>query len=449
MYTDLEKRNIFENVNLGFEFEFFSPVKRESLAQVFEKALLRKVIWTDQYKSQIPVNESQFKIEADFSGGFKMHKLVTASLPYSEGVNVLFRTMNAISEHGFTTDRCGLVIKMSFNSKELGMKHTFENLNVLKFVLNLDEAKIYNLWPNSLNKTQKPFRGSVNFIYPKNKFIAETTLAYKPDPTQFQIPQSKYFGLNFKKLAEGYLEIRYAGGKDYQTKKSQAVDLVNYLAELSHAVLENNFEYTLAEKQTIVSILENHKKISAAIKTPQKFRDSFPNLSLYVDLRSELPILEANYDAIKDKLFELIAMGNIESGIINYDTQTQKVQIKEAKINKGFGIKGVELFNCIIEGEVSECLLYGCKVKSSMIKESQIYTNNEIRHSILKNCSFQRDGVNLIAGSYLDIKPENHIFAELKECIVKSGTLSYNSVADNKTEFVMRHAGQTDTSSNK
>jgi hypothetical protein len=365
-----------------------------------------------------------------------MHELATGMLPYSEAVNVLFRTMNLIAENGFTTDRCGLHIKMSFDKKALGLRHGLENMNTLKFILNLDEAKVYDLWPSALNKTQKPYKGSVSFIYPKNRFIAETTLAVKPDPTQFQIPQSKYFGLNFQKLTEGYLDVRYAGGQGYQDKKAQAVELINYLAELSYSVLEKNNEYTLAEKQQVSSILERQKSTLLAIKTPQNFRASFPNIGMYVDLRSDMPIIEANYENLKEKLFELIAFGNLKSGVINYDTNTKKIQVKDAKLKEGFGISGVELFNCIIEGEVTDCLIYGCKLKSSLIRESVIHSNNEIRHSLLKNCSFQRDGVNLIAGSYLDIKSENPIFAELKECIVRSGTLSYNSVADNKTEFV-------------
>jgi len=437
MYNDLSKRHIFENTKLGFEFEFFSPITRENLASLFEKALGRKVIWTNSYKSDIPVTESQFKLEADFSGGFKMHELVTAPLPYSEAVNVLFRAMNIIAENGFTSDRCGLHINLSFDKQQSGLPVSLENLNTLKFILNLDEAKVYDLWPSALNKTQKPYKGSVNFIYPKNKFIAETTLSVKPDPTQFNIPQSKYFGLNFLKLAEGYLEIRYAGGTDYQTKKSEAVQLINYLTELTYSVLENNSSYTLTEKQQISKILEKQKSTLLAVKSPQNLRAAYPNINLYVDLHADQQIVEANFANLKDSLFDMIAFGNLRSGVVNYDTTTKRIQIKDARLKEGFGINGVDLFNCVIEGEVSNCLLYGCKVKSSLIKESMIHTNNEIRHSLVKNCSFQRDGVNLIAGSYLDIKAEHPIFAELKECIVRSGTLSYNSTADSKTEFIV------------
>jgi hypothetical protein len=437
MYNDLSKRHIFENARLGFEFEFFSPINRENLAALFEKALGRKIVWSNSYKSGIPVTESQFKLEADFSGGFKMHELVTAPLPYSEAVNVMFRAMNIIAENGFTSDRCGLHINLSFDKESINLPISLENLNTLKFILNLDEAKVYELWPNALNKTQKPYKGSVNFIYPKNKFIAETALHIKPDPTQFNIPQSKYFGLNFSKLAEGYLEIRYAGGTNYQTKKSEAVQLINYLTELTYSTLENNSNYSLAEKQQISKILEKQKETLLAVKSFENLKKAYPNIKVAVDLLSDKPIIESNFANLKDSLFDMIAFGNLKSGIVNYDTSTKRIQVKDARLKDGFGINGVDLFNCIIEGEVTNCLLHSCKIKSSLIKESVIYTNNEIRHSLLKNCSFHRDGANVIAGSYLDIKAEHPIFAELRECIVRSGTLSYNSVADSKTEFIV------------
>jgi len=437
MYNDLSKRHIFESAQLGFEFEFFSPITRENLAQIFEKAVGRSVVWSDSYKSNIPVTESQFKLEADFSGGFKMHEFVTAPLPYAEAVNVLFRAMNVIAENGFTTDRCGLHINLSFDKKSAGLPISLENLNTLKFILNLDEAKIYEMWPSALNKTQKPYKGSINFIYPKNKFIAETALTLKPDPTQFNIPQSKYFGLNFAKLAEGYLEIRYAGGKEYQTKKSEAVQLINYLTELAYAVLENNSQYSLLEKQQISKILEKQKATLLALKSPQNLKEGYPGINLYVDLQANVKVIEANFANLKDPLFNLIAFGNLKSGVVNYDTETKRIQVKDSRIKEGFNITGVDLFNCIIEGEVSNCLLYGCKIKSSLISECIIHTNNEIRHSLIKNCSFQRDGSNVIASSYLDIHAKHPIFAELRECVVRSGTLSYNSTADSKTEFII------------
>jgi len=445
MYNDLSKTHIFENVKLGFEFEFFSPISRVDLAKIFENSLGRTVIASNQYKSGIPVTESQFKLEADFSGGFKMHEFVTAPLPYAEAVNILFRTMNIISENGFTTDRCGLHINLSIDEKSAGLGTTIENLNTLKFILNLNESQIYEWWPSALNKTQKPYKGSVNFIYPKNKFIAETTLSHKPDPTQFKIPQSKYFGLNFSKLTEGYLEIRYAGGKDYQTKKSETVQLINYMTELVYETLANNSQYSLIERQQILKILEKQRVVLRSLKSPQNFRDAHPNINLFVDLHSDMQIIEANFANLKDQLFDLIAFGNVKSGVVNYDTETRRIQLKDAKIKEGFGINGIDLFNCIIEGEVTNSLLYGCKVKSSLIKESVIHTNNEIRHSLIKNCSFQRDGINLIAGCYLDIQPAHHIVAELRECIVRSGTLSYNSIADSKTEFILADGSSINT----
>ena len=64
MYTDINKRNLFENVNLGFEFEFFSPTSRKELSEKLTKYLGKKVEWSESYHSRqnmdLPVKELEF-----------------------------------------------------------------------------------------------------------------------------------------------------------------------------------------------------------------------------------------------------------------------------------------------------------------------------------------------------------------------------------------------------
>ena len=71
---------------------------------------------------------------------------------------------------------------------------------------------------------------------------------------------------------------------------------------------------------------------------------------------------------------------------------------------------------------------------------SNFINRNDIRYSYLKECSFQRDGENRIELTYIKSKPENIIFGDLKECIVRSGTVDINSKVDSKTEFIEKMA---------
>ena len=438
MYKDLTKSKIFDNVNLGFEFEFFSPIPREELAEKLKTALNKDIAWTDEYRSDLPVSRDQFKLEADFSGGFKMNELVTGVMPYSEAIHIMYKVMNFIDENGFTTDRTGLHINLSFNEFDMGLTERLENLNVFKCILSLNEEKIFEMWPSAKSRTQRIYKNSVLNIYPKTKFIAEKSLLYSgpANPSNFNLPHSKYFGLNFTKLSNNYLEVRYAGGEGYQNKRKESVDLINYIAESLYSVLQTNNEYSVNETRKINDILKVHTDLINSVKTFEGFKRSYPELELYIDLRDDPRIVEANYANVKEKIFELITTGNLRKGLINYDTSAQRLQLKDSKLKEGFSINNIDFINCSIEGEITNCNLFGSKVRSSHIRECRIITGNDIRYCYIKNCQFERDGVNRIDLTYIKSKPEYPIYADLNECIIRSGTLGLNCKVDSKTEFI-------------
>jgi hypothetical protein len=386
----------------------------------------------------MPVAENDFKIEPDFSGGFKMNELVTGVMPYNEAIHVLFKVFNFINEHGFTTERTGIHINISFNEFDLGLTEKLQSLNVFKYILNLNEAKIFEMWPSAKSRMQKIYKNSVLNIYPKNKFIAETSLnyAYPSSPLDFKLPHAKYFGLNFTKLSNNYLEVRYAGGAKYEDKKKDAVELINYMAESLYETLKENNTYSANDTRRISEILTRHKNLLTAVKTYENFTKAYPEIELYIDLRDDPRIVESNYSNVKEKLFELITTGNLKKGIVNYDTHTNRIQIKDARLKESFSVNGVDFINCSIEGEITNCVLYGCKVRSSHIRESKIITGNDIRYSYIKYCTFERDSNNRIDLSYIKSEPGSLIYGDLNECIIRSGTVGLSCRVDSKTEFL-------------
>jgi hypothetical protein len=294
------------------------------------------------------------------------------------------------------------------------------------------------MWPSAKSRMQKIYKNSVLNIYPKSKFISEASLNYAgpSSPLDFNLPHSKYYGLNFTKLPENYLEVRYAGGKGYTEKKKETTELINYIAESLYSTLQENDKYTQLETQKISDILKKHKEILESVKSYESFVRTYPSIELYSDLRNDPRIVEANYPNMKETLFELITLGNLKKGIVNYDTNIKRVQVKDATLKESFSIKGIDFINCSIEGEITDCRLLKCKVRSSHIKECQILNGNDIRYSYVKRCPFLRDGNNRIDLSYINNSKDHPIYAELTECIVRSGTVGMNCKVDNKTEFI-------------
>lgn len=438
MYKDLNSKKLFDNVNLGFEFEFFSPISREELAEQLSQILGKNVISTNEYGSDIPVSYTDFKIEPDFSGGFKMNELITGVMPYNEAIHVMYKVMNFIDENGFTTDRTGMHINISLNEFDLGLRERLQNLNVFKYILRLDEAKIFEMWPSAKSRMQKIYKNSVTNIYPKNKFLSETSISYAApnSPLDFMYPQSKYFGLNFEKLREGYLEVRYAGGPDYQLKRTSATDLINYIAESLQETLSSNYSYSIDEQRKITDIIKHQRQVIQSVKTYENFIKDYPKIELYVDLMDDPRIIESNYLNLRESLFDLITFGKMTKGKINYDTETKRVQLKDSTLKEGFGIHDIDLIDCKIESELSNCVLYGCKVRSSHLTECKIITDNDIRYCHIEECLFEKDGTNRIDNSYINSSPESVIYANLNECIVRSGIIALSSEVDNKTEIL-------------
>jgi len=438
MYKDLNQKQLFDNVNLGFEFEFFSPMSREDLSKKMTAYLGKKVHWTNQYHSGMQVEEGEFKLEPDFSGGFKMNELITGIMPYNEAIHVLFKILNFISEHGFTTERTGIHINISLNESDLGLREKLQHLNVFKYILNLNEAKIFEMWPSATTRIQKIYKNSVLNIYPKSKFVTESGLAYSypSSPLDFNLPHAKYFGINFTKLSNNYLEIRYAGGKGYETKKREAVGLINYIAESIYETLQKNSEYSNAETRKISDLLEKNRAILNSVKTYENFIKAYPEIELFVDLRNDPRIVESNYSNLKEKLFELVTTGNLKKGTVNFDTEKHRIQLKDSNLKRAFSTSGIDLVNCTIEGEISECELYGCKVRSSHVRDSVILTGNDIRYSYIRGCTFIKEGRNRIDLSFIKNEPGTQIYSDLNECIVRSGTVGLNCKVDSKTEFI-------------
>jgi len=155
-----------------------------------------------------------------------------------------------------------------------------------------------------------------------------------------------------------------------------------------------------------------------------------------VDLKADERIVESNYSNFRDALFSLITTGNLRAGFVNYDTEVKRVQVREAKLKECFSISNIDFVKCYIEGEISECRLYDCKVRSSRIVNSNIITGNDIRYSYIKECSFNHGGENKVVMTFIKNKPEHPIYADLSECIVRSGTVDLNSKVDGKTEFL-------------
>lgn len=438
MFTDIKDHKIFTGVFIGFEFEFYSPLSRKELANKLGKILNKKIIPSNIYHSNIKVTDSIFKLEPDYSGGKKMNELITGKLKYFEAINILIKVYKFINEYGFTNEKCGVHINISLNEFSLDLKCKTENLNIFKFILNFDEDEILKMFPNK-DSIQKIYKNSVYYIFPRNKMLSNYDMSTieNMNHLDFIFPKSKYFGINFNKLSStdgGYLEVRYIGGKDYQKKLDETIKVINYTILKLYEVLSNNYSYSQIEKNEISIILKKQKDLLYSIKTPDIQKFNYKDLKIYVDLIQEPHILNLHYDQIRNKLIELMLYGNVKNGILNYDTNTNKLQVKDVTIKNGFMLNDFEFFDCQLEGDFENCKFHNCKINSSRIINSDILTNNEIKKSYIKDCFFNSYDNN-IKDCFLSNEKNLEIRAKIERSIVRGGNIGLNTKIDDETEL--------------
>ena len=415
---------------IGFEFEFFSNMVRGRIVESLSKLLGKKVILSSKYHSKIPVTQEVFKLEPDYSGGSKMNELITGPLPYGEAIPVLIKVLKWIDENGWTNDKCAFQFNISFDKmrKDVGMR--MENLDRLQFILGIDEGMIYSKFGN---RTNNVYAKSIKKIVPRNRFSSIDDLT-TIDPKIFKLPDDKYYGANFTKLKDGYIEIRYLGGRDYQKKISEIREIVDYIIIHLYNILSGRSTYSQKDLDTLKQMMREYSKVVKSFSDPRAFFTNYPDFHLLVDLKGFEENIKTYFPMIRDKVFDLIVEGGVRHGFFNYDTSTGRFQLKDARCRDASYIRDFDLLNCDIKGSrVINCNLYSCKVKNCQIEDSQLLTGNTIENSKVKNTSV--DYSNSLEECYIDCAGKS-IDCNVKGGVIRKADLGRNANVSKETEEV-------------
>lgn len=433
MYTDLSKKQIYDNTKIGFSADFFSPLKRGRIASKLSEALRRRVLHSDVYKTGGEATDTVFKLFPNFFGGFKMNTLETGPMPYNEGLNVLLKTLNAIDEMGFTTKKCKMKIRVWHDATYMN-GGTMESLSIPRFMLNIDESEVLGFWKKF--DSERVWQSSLKYVYPKNVFMTNMgpSLFENANMTSMKYPSSKFFGVGFENVQKGYVELRYVSGQNYQRKKQQVVDLINSTVENVHESIINK-EYTDTEYNKMALIVGEQCAIVESMKTYESFREKYPLITLYVDMRGHNESLTQRFPDMRDKLFDLIVYGNMKAGKVNLDTARGRIQVRESYIHDGFSISGVDFFECKLEADMDDCGFQSCLIRGSSVRNSTIYEANEVRGSAMFDCTFM-GATNKLHETYVDNPPSKPIEADITQSVIRRGTVSMNSTVDDATEMI-------------
>ena len=430
----IHEYGVLRQAKIGIEFEFYMKDLSfyKTLEMLNQELSPVRVHGFRHYHSDFVPDDKNFKIEPDLSGGSNMVELVTGPMEYNDAKFFLVKISKFIENYGYTNEKSSIHFNLSF----FGDKN-LNDLNVLKLILNTNEEEIYSFYPsrkgNIYAKSVKsiiPFKGYDFFNIPIDSIR-----------NSLHLPEDKYYGINFLNINNNKetqrIEYRYIGGKDYTKKKKEAVSAINLVIEHLFTTLSSNYSYTAEEKKKINTIVNEFRTSIDGTRNYFNFKMLYPNISVYIDLKDDPRIVEANYTILREKVFKLIVGGGITEATINYDSRRKAVQVKDAVLKKSILIEGIEFYQCQIEADAHLCLFEGCTIKYSKLQECTIFSNNIIKGSKIINCDYL-GGENEISMSYLDNSETKMINAELKECLVNRGKFTINSTIDKSTKIIKK-----------
>jgi len=366
MYTN-EQLNAIYASKIGLEFEFFANEGLDEVKRSLSNALNKRIQIEEKAHSDFTPSSETFKLEPDNSGGTGMIELVTGPMPFVESKLIIAKTLKWIRENGSTSERCSIHINVAFDGKKLGTPTNVSGLDIGKFVLNFDENKIYEAFPNRKNS-----------VYAKSiKFIVPLSGMTQPSPEKvswknYMFVSEKYYGVNFSKITKNYIEFRYLGGKDYEKKYNTIMDLTEHFVISLYETLMYP-KYTDKDLKQLDVVLEKHSGIVESYKDYQAFKKKFPKVKLMVDLKTYDQIVETFYPKMREEIFKLLTLAGLKEGLINYDADTGRMQLKNAELMRCFEIKGIDIVDCKIQGNILNCDIFSSELVNSSLFESNLF----------------------------------------------------------------------------
>lgn len=437
----LDKNEILNSALIGFEFEFFSKKTFGSVAAELSSILGKKVVaaYKTNQKGEkvpgahtdVPVDYNNYKLEHDFSGGKSMMELVTGPTPFFESKIILAKVLNWINNNGKTDDRAGIHINISFNKFTTpSTRIDISTLDVLKLILTFDEDYIYSKFPERRNNV---FARSIDYVFPVNLFSFNDDIK-TINRSSFTVPENKYFGFNFSKLANGYLEMRYLGGKGYEGKIAEILECMDYTILTIYECLAKP-AYTEENLTKLRLRLVDHKKIVNGMMNHKVFSVFYKDIEVYVDLKNTDQLLSTYWNEYRNVLFDLIYKNGLRSGYVNLDIDLHRYQVRDGVFKKPWKLSEYDLVDCKLKNSIlDQCALIGCKIQSSQLFYCEIMVDNTVLDSKIKS-SLIKTVDNRFNNCYIDNMPHN-IKGDIVNCIIRSGGVSDLAALDDKTTVI-------------
>ena len=390
--TFINNTDTLKKARVGFEFEFFmKDLSYYKTMELLNQYLAPVKVWGfKKYHSDFTPDSENFKIEPDLSGGANMVELVTGPMSYFEGKFYLIKILKFIQMYGYTTGKSSIHFNLSFLPE---FDKDLNDLNMLKLILNVDEDEIYRVFPS---RKDNVYAKTVKKVIPFKEYDFNN-IPIDSVKNNIRLPEDKYYGINFLHINNPKetqrLEFRYIGGKDYEKNIGQILYFLDRFIIDVHDSIDASFNNQDIEKleEYLDLNISNFKNFSKY----DNFIVDFPTVSLQIDQFYNYDVVNAYYDKIYPKLYNLVdSTDSLKDCIINYVTTTQTIEVIDGNIKATQNIKGYDFINCrISDGIFENCHFVNSEIDDSQLIKSKVHGSN-INNSKVLNTSVEASELN-------------------------------------------------------
>jgi hypothetical protein len=412
--------------DIGIVFEFYSTKESNFIVSDLSNRTSKNIILTNE-KNYVPTYSNAILLK-EYEAKKSRYQFLIASQSYYSILPIIDSVTQWLSESAETTHDTKLKMSLSFNHRHLETLSSISLMNPTRLVLKFDENFVYSRFPE---QKHSPYALSIKSLTPVATYINEKEIAKNIDNI-LTMPSAGYYGIDFTNYSRGILECNYIGGKEYPKKTKEIKEILEYFIIKSYQSL-NEENYSLFEINEMKRITEDFGKIQMSYIDPEIFLREFPELKVYVDLKTSTQTLKTYWSVLRKPLFEMILNGNLRKGQFNYDAQYGRFQLRKAGIG-GTLLKNLDFVKCEITGVLEGCIFQDCNVVNSRVYNSKFVQGNKIINSYLEGASINKQ--NEVIKSYI-VNNEEVVNCPVTESVIKFATPGKDLTLDENSTLVV------------
>lgn len=416
---------VFNNVSLGFSFEFYSSKGTEFIVKNLGDITMKNVILTNT--NSYEPTYSQAILIKEYEGQKPRYSFKLAQQKYESIIPIVKEVLSWVSETSQCTQDTLMRVNMSFDHKHLQTLQSISNMNPQKLILKIDENFIYDKFPE---QKFSPYSISVKQMTPVSEAVYTQDLIKNVNYI-IGVPKKPYYGVNFENYTRGILEFNYIGGDSYSESQKEILEVIQYYIIKTYQSLNEN-EYTKEEIRELKELTKEFDKIQEAYYEPMKFKELFKDIKVTVNLKNDEQTLKSYWPKIRNTLFETVVNQKLREGEFNLDTNFGVFQLRKAEI-ECTNLKGFDLVLCNISGIVENCNFISCEVNNARIYNSNIAHKTEVKNSYLHKTTVSAG--NVLESCFVENNKEL-LNCSIKESIIKFAGIGQSAKLDESTVII-------------